>query len=102
MQRVRDGQGLGLGCSSGMSCLPNSRHELSSGRRRPSCRWKMSPLRVAASATVERACPELNRTMQQKEISEKVLRNTNHEKRQLQETVILLSIFEVTRMWVQQ
>eukprot|EP00435_Cladocopium_sp_Y103_P045735 s835_g13.t1 len=40
---------------------------------------------VGESSEVDPAKQELNRTMQQKEISEKVLRNTNHEKKQLQE-----------------
>jgi len=37
---------------------------------------------------LERLARELNRAMQQKEVSEKVLRNTNHEKTQLQEQLM--------------
>jgi len=37
---------------------------------------------------LERLTKELNRAMQQKEVSERVLRNTNNEKRQLQEQLI--------------
>lgn len=44
--------------------------------------------RLDASIVLERLAKELNRTMQQKEISEKVLRNTNHEKKQLQEQLM--------------
>ncbi|CAE6946430.1 RAB3GAP2 [Symbiodinium natans] len=40
------------------------------------------------SDAFDSADSELNRTMQQKEMSEKVLRNTNHEKRQLQEQLM--------------
>lgn len=44
--------------------------------------------RLDACIVLETLAKELNRTMQQKEISEKVLRNTNHEKRQLQEQLM--------------
>lgn len=44
--------------------------------------------RLDASIVLERLAKELNRTMQQKEVSEKVLRNTNHEKKQLQEQLM--------------
>mmetsp|Transcript_34962 Transcript_34962/g.62990 ORF Transcript_34962/g.62990 Transcript_34962/m.62990 type:complete len:662 (+) Transcript_34962:86-2071(+) len=40
--------------------------------------------RLDSCIVLERLSKELNRSMQQKEISEKVLRNTNHEKKQLQ------------------
>merc|ERR1719346_668420 len=40
--------------------------------------------RLNACILLERLTKELNRSMQQKEVSEKVLRNTNHEKKQLQ------------------
>jgi len=40
--------------------------------------------RLDACIVLEQLTKELNRTMQQKEVSEKVLRNTNNEKRQLQ------------------
>mmetsp|Transcript_10619 Transcript_10619/g.25528 ORF Transcript_10619/g.25528 Transcript_10619/m.25528 type:complete len:652 (+) Transcript_10619:66-2021(+) len=44
--------------------------------------------RLDACIVLERLAKELNRSMQQKEISEKVLRNTSHEKRQLQEQLM--------------
>lgn len=44
--------------------------------------------RLDASIVLERLAKELNRTMQQKEVAEKVLRNTNHEKKQLQEQLM--------------
>jgi len=44
--------------------------------------------RLDACIVLERLTKELNNAMQQKELSEKVLRNTNHEKRQLQEQLM--------------
>lgn len=43
-----------------------------------------SDARLNACILLERLTKELNRSMQQKEVSEKVLRNTNNEKKQLQ------------------
>jgi len=44
--------------------------------------------RLDSCIRLERLTKELNRAMQQKEVSERVLRNTNNEKRQLQEQLI--------------
>jgi hypothetical protein len=44
--------------------------------------------RLDSCIRLERLTKELNRAMQQKEVSDRVLRNTNNEKRQLQEQLI--------------
>eukprot|EP00933_Yihiella_yeosuensis_P037084 TRINITY_DN30934_c0_g1_i1.p1 TRINITY_DN30934_c0_g1~~TRINITY_DN30934_c0_g1_i1.p1 ORF type:complete len:668 (+),score=143.50 TRINITY_DN30934_c0_g1_i1:86-2089(+) len=44
--------------------------------------------RLDSCIVLERLAKELNRSMQQKEVSEKVLRNTNNEKKQLQEQLM--------------
>eukprot|EP00440_Ansanella_granifera_P044628 gb/GFBE01048365.1/.p1 GENE.gb/GFBE01048365.1/~~gb/GFBE01048365.1/.p1 ORF type:complete len:658 (+),score=174.26 gb/GFBE01048365.1/:1-1974(+) len=54
----------------------------------PGASMPATDARLDSCIVLERLAKELNRAMQQKEVSEKVLRNTNHEKKQLQEQLM--------------